>query len=49
MLLPILEQPPVVLPPAEDLLVMPSKPEQTHPLQKKLRIAICLVSGENYR
>lgn len=49
MLLPILEQPPIILPPARDLLLMPSKPEQIHPLHKKLRIAICLVFGENYR
>ena len=48
-LLAILEQPPVVLPPAQNLLLMPSKLEQRHPLHKKLRIAICLVSGANYR
>ena len=48
-LLAILEQPPVVLPPAQNLLLMPSKLQQRHPLHKKLRIAICLVSGANYR
>ena len=49
MLLAILEQAPVVLPPAQNLLLLPSKLEQRHPLHKKLRIAICLVSGANYR
>lgn len=49
MLLQILEQLPVVLLPSPDLLLMPAKPEQVHPLHKKLRIAICLVSGANYR
>ena len=48
-LLAILEQPPVVLPPVQNLLLMPSKLQQRHPLHKKLRIAICLVSGANYR
>ena len=48
-LLAILEQPPVVLPPAQNVLLMPSKLEQRNPLHKKLRIAICLVSGANYR
>ena len=49
MLLPILEQPPVVLSPAQNMLLLPSKPKQRHPLHKKLRLAICLVSGANYR
>ena len=49
MILAILEQAPVVLPPAQNLLLLPSNPEQRHPLHKKLRIAICLVSGANYR
>ena len=38
-----------ILPPAQNLLLMPSQPEQRHPLHGKLRIAICLVSGANYR
>lgn len=49
MLLPILEQPPTILQPSTKLLQMPSQPDLCHPLHKKLRLAICLVSGINYR
>ena len=48
-LLQILEQPPTILQPSAKLLQMPSQPDLCHPLHNKLRLAICLVSGKNYR
>jgi hypothetical protein len=49
MLLPILEQPPTILQASPTLLQMPSQPDLRHPLHNKLRLAICLVCGKNYR
>lgn len=40
-------QPPVILQPAKDLLTLPSAPERVHPLFKKLRLIICLLSGNS--
>jgi len=45
----ILEHPPVVLKPARRLLLMPSQPQLQHPLAKTLALAVCLVSGKNYK
>ena len=45
----ILEQHPTILQPSKNLLLMPSNQEQIHPLRKTLRLAICLVSGQNYK
>ena len=48
MLMPLLIQPPVILHPSTDLLRLKSSPESVHPLQKKLELHICLVSGKNF-
>ena len=44
----MLVQEPLVLKPSHDLLILPSAPSESHPLWKKLRLMICLVSGECY-
>ena len=49
LLLGILEQPPIILKPSVELLIMPSQPNLRHPLHKSLRLAICLVSGKHYK
>ena len=49
LLMRILEQPPTILQPSKNLLVMPSNREKIHPLHMTLRLAICLVSGQNYK
>lgn len=37
---------PVILPARRDLLNLPSSPEMTHPLHAKLRLLVCVVSGD---
>eukprot|EP00794_Sanderia_malayensis_P016482 gene16482-18121_t len=49
LLLGVLEQPPIILKPSVELLIMPSQPNLRHPLHKSLRLAICLVSGKHYK
>jgi hypothetical protein len=49
LLMRILEQPPTILQPSKNLLVMPSNREKIHPLHKTLRLVICLVSGQNFK
>ena len=48
-LLQILEQPPTIFQPSAKLLQMPTQLDLCHPLHNKLRLAICLVSGKNYK
>eukprot|EP00794_Sanderia_malayensis_P020896 gene20895-22947_t len=49
LLLGVLEQPPIILKPSVELLIMPSQPNPRHPLHKSLRLATCLVSGKHYK
>jgi len=44
-----LEHPPVVPKPVPRFLMMPSQQQLQHPLTKTLALAICLVSGKNYK
>ena len=37
---------PIVLPPRRDLLLLPSKPQESHPLHQHLQIMICHISGK---
>ena len=46
-LMPLLIQPPVILHVSTDLRLM-SSPETVHPLHKKLKLHICLVSGKTF-
>lgn len=45
LLFPLLVLPPVELSPSKNLLTLPASPETVHPLHKKLRLLICLLSG----
>ena len=42
----LLEEP-LIIPPHPKNLILPGKPEEVHPLHKKLSLCICLLSGEN--
>ena len=48
MMLKYLVMPPVVLPQTKALLRLPFKPEESHPLLPKLRLAAVLLSGSTY-
>ena len=37
---------PIVLPPRRDLLLLPSKPQESHPLHQHLQIMTCHISGK---
>jgi len=43
----LLLQKPIYIQPSKTLLTLPSSPTATHPLHRKLRLLICLLSGKN--